>query len=71
MPQVLQSARLCKLACQQTRISPKDEFLRPANDLQLFSKSRSSLARALQLISLAVVAGVGPQLQTSANPKTL
>lgn len=32
---------------------------------------KQSLAQALQLKLLAVVAGVGPQLQTSANPKTL
>jgi hypothetical protein len=49
----------------------KPEFARHNKHFQFISKMSSSLARALQLELLAVVAGVGPQLQTSANPKTL
>lgn len=71
MPQVLQSARLGESGNSSRRMTWKTEIACRSKDLQLFSKSRSSLARALQLDSLAVVAGVGPQLQTSANPKTL
>lgn len=71
MPQVLQSARLGESNISPVKKAWKTEIVRPSKDLHLFSKSHSSLARALQLNSLAVVAGVGPQLQTSANPKTL
>ena len=71
MPQVLQSARLGESNISPVKMAWKTEIVRQSKDLQLISKLHSSLARALQLNSLAVVAGVGPQLQTSANPKTL
>ena len=71
MPQVLQSARLGKSDGPPYRKTRTSKIAWRGKDLRLISKSTSGLARALQLDSLAVVAGVGPQLQTSANPKTL
>ena len=71
MPQVLQSARLGEITELLVEEIPKFKIALPANDLRPFSKTTLPLARALQLNSLAVVAGVGPHLQTSANPKTL
>ncbi len=71
MPQVLQSARLRRTEYLLAENLEPHLIGRQNKVFQLIFEMGSSLARALQSDSLAVVAGVGPQLQTSANPKTL